>query len=71
MSKRIGDLVKVPNTKRKFGSAAHYYHVRVQYEDGCEGKLLLTDHEVSRTSIRAIKNPEDCITPSFIRDALD
>jgi len=71
MKKRIGDINEVENKGRKFGSAACYYHARVQFEHGGESHLLLTDHQVAIAMQRANKNLEDLVEPSKIRDTLD
>jgi len=56
---RIGDLVRVENQEREFGSSDHYYAIRVQFPDGPESTLLLTERELLTAHHRAAKNPED------------
>ncbi len=72
---RIADLVVVPNTDRKFGSAEEYYAIRMQLPDGTEKTGLFTWHEIYHSFERADKNPEDVPTPTSIidkiRDGLD
>ena len=70
-AKRIGDLQRVTNTKRKFAAAEEYSHLRVQLPDGEEVHLLLTDNELKRALDRSKKNPEDLPKVSWIRDILD
>lgn len=69
--RRIGDLVQVDNLERKPAAAAKYNCIRVQFPDGRERPLLLTDHEVRRALNRARKNPEDIPAVSWVRDLFD
>ena len=70
-AKRIGDLQNVENKNKYRSAAARYNFIRVQTESGVEVPLLFTDGEVKRAALRAIKNPEDLLHPSKIRDFLD
>jgi len=71
MKNRLGDINKINNKNRKFGSSDMYYHVRVQFSNGEEKFLLLTENQVVTGIIRADKNPEDEIKASFVSDLLD
>lgn len=69
--KRIGDLQKVKNQKRKLGAAEEYHHIRAQLMDGDEISLLFTERELKVARERAIKNPEDCPEVSCLRNIFD
>ena len=56
--RRLGELVSVANTSRKFGSANDYWVVYVQV-DGAVLPLALTPREYGVARIRAGENPED------------
>lgn len=71
MKKRIGDVVTVENTERKFGSALNYYCIRAQFENGVEKPLLFTSEEIAEASKRAEANPEDLPEISWIRNLID
>lgn len=67
-----GRLIKVDNTERKFGSAAYYNAVWVEYFDGTNERcLLFTDDEISNAEQRAINNIEDLTEKSLLTDLLD
>jgi hypothetical protein len=69
--KRMGDLVRVKNLKKKPAAADKYNHIRVQFPDGCERKMLFTDHAIKVALERAEKNPEDLPDVSWLRDVFD
>ena len=70
-AKRIGDLQEVTNKNPHPRAARKYNHIRAQTESGTEVPLLFTDGEVKRAALRAIKNPEDILNASKIRDFFD
>lgn len=70
-AKRIGDLQKVSNKSRKFGSSKEYFYVRLQYPDGEEKEHLFTENEVFKACQRAQINPEDLLKVSRFRDLTD
>jgi len=70
-SKRMGDLQKVDNKDRKFGSNSEYYYIRVQRENNDEVALLFTEHEIKVALDRAEKNTEDLPEVGKIRDFFD
>jgi len=55
---RLGELVRVENASRKFGSATEYCAVHVEV-DGEVEPLMLTPREYTLARERAAKNPED------------
>lgn len=69
--KRIGDCVLVDNMKKKPAAAAKYNHLRVQFPDGVERKLLFTDSQIRVALDRAYKNSEDLLDVSWVRDMFD
>jgi hypothetical protein len=70
-AKRIADVQKVLNKNPHWAALAEYNHIRIQFPNGCEKSLLLTDFEIKRALERAEKNPEDLPKVSWIRDILD
>lgn len=58
----FGEFRKVENKDRKFGSATHYWHIRMDVE-GEERPtcvdLLFTEQELEEAAKRAADNPED------------
>lgn len=70
-AKRIGDLQRVDNTQRKFGSDRSYWFARLQYPDGTEFPLLFTEKQLEVAAARAKSNPEDLLKAGIIRDLLD
>lgn len=70
-AKRIGDVQKVINKNPHWAALTEYNHIRIQFPDGCERSLLLTDNELKRALERAKKNPEDLPKVSWLRDLLD
>jgi len=70
-AKRIADVQKVQNKNPHWAACKEYNHIRVQFPDGTERSLLLTDSEVLRGLERAKKNPEDILKVSWIRDIFD
>jgi len=70
-AKRIGDLQKVLNKKPHWAALTEYNHIRIQFPDGCEHSLLLTDTELKRALARADKNTEDLPKVSWLRDVID
>lgn len=70
-AKRIGDLQKVINKNPHWAALTQYNHIRIQFPDGCERSLLLTDAELRRALERAEKNPEDLPKVSWLRDVID
>lgn len=55
----LGILTLRENTERKFGSADHYYAIRVKAIDGTSADLLLTDAGLERIRQRVEANSED------------
>jgi len=55
---RLGEMVRVENDSRKFGSATEYCAVYVEV-DGEVVPLMLTPREYTLARERAAKNPED------------
>lgn len=70
-ARRIGDAIRVLNTKRKFGANREYFYTRIQLENGEEVELLFTDHQFKTAIKRAKKNPEDLPNINWLRDLLD
>ena len=70
-AKRIGDMQKVFNKNPHWAALATYNHIRVQFPNGDEKSLLLTDKEILRALDRANKNPEDLPRVSWLRDIMD
>ena len=69
-AKRIADLQKVINKNPHWAALTEYNHIRIQFPDGCEHSLLLTDNELIRALDRADKNTEDLPKVSWMRDIL-
>ena len=59
MKIKLGQLKKVSNHKRKFGSALSYNVVYVEIDNGNTVPLLLSDAEISDAILRSSKNLED------------
>ena len=59
MKIKLGQLKKVSNHKRKFGSALSYNAVYVEFDNGDTKPLLLSDAEIAEAIERAGKNLED------------
>ena len=70
-TKRIGDIVPVENTERKFGSADHYNYMRGEFPDKTELPLLFTDNEIQVAIERAKENEEDLPKVSWFRNLID
>ncbi len=70
-AKRIGDLQRVDNTKRKFGSDREYFFARLQQPSGHEQAYLFTADQLVKAAARAASNPEDLLAAGIIRDLLD
>jgi hypothetical protein len=70
-AKRIGDVQRVLNKNPHWAALSEYNHIRVQFNDGSEKSLLLTDKEVQRALDRAQKNIEDLPKVSWFRDIID
>lgn len=68
---RMGRIVTVVNTRRKFGANKKYALVKVQDEQGREGYLLFTRHQLKVAQDRARKNPEDVMLSARLIDAID
>lgn len=69
---KMGRLITVSNTQRKFGSARFYQAVRVEDADGDNERcLLFTEDEIKDAEERATKNKEDLIEAGFLRDLFD
>ena len=56
---RLGEMVLVENTVRKFGSANDYWVIYIEEPDGEVVPLMLTPREYTLARERAAKNPED------------
>ena len=56
---RLGEMVLVENTVRKFGSANDYWVIYIEEPDGEVVPLMLTWNEFKKLRDRATKNPED------------
>ena len=65
---KLGRLMPVANTKRRFGSARVYMLTRLQ---GGRGKreffAMFTPHEINVAVKRAARNPEDLRKTSWLR----
>lgn len=70
-TKKIGDLQKILNKNPQWVSLTEYNHIRIQFPDGKEKSLLLTDKEIQRALDRAEKSPEDLPKVSWIRNIVD
>lgn len=68
---RLGDLTEVINQNPHWAALGKYNHIRVQFPDGTERSLLLTDREVQIALARADKNKGDLPKVSWFRDLLD
>jgi hypothetical protein len=66
-----GNLLRVWNKGRKTRAKNYYWFTYVQFPDGTEMPLMLTEHELDRAKIRARKNTEDCPEKSWLVDLLD
>lgn len=60
MKAKIGELVEVVNKNRVFGSNQFYYLVNIKMK-GKNTPLLLSDHELQGSIVRAKANKEDLI----------
>jgi len=69
--KRLGDCVLVENMKAKPAAAKKYNHIRVQFPDGSERSLLLTDSQIKVALDRAEKNTEDLPKVSWLHNLFD
>ena len=58
MKSKLGQLINVVNTERKFGSNQDYYVVHVNF-CGENKTLLMTEKEVNTAIDRAKENKED------------
>ena len=69
---RLGNLVKVKNTKTKAFSHESDSYIAVWIKD-CKGErcLLFTESELSKAELRALKNTEDLTHRSWISKLLD
>jgi hypothetical protein len=70
----LGKPFRVTNLKKKFGSNSEYWGLQIEWGDGKEEVLLITDFELSRMRERAKKNPEDVakfLGDHFSRDLVD
>ena len=56
---RLGEMVPVENTVRRFGSANDYWVIYIEEPDGDVVPLMLTWNEFKKLRDRAEKNPED------------
>ena len=56
---RLGEMVLVENTVRKFGSANDYWVIYIEEPDGEVVPLMLTWGEFKKLRDRAALNPED------------
>ncbi len=70
-AKRLGDLQVVDNKNPHWKAARKYNHLRVQFPNGDEKSLLFTDREIQNALDRAVKNPEDILKVSWLRDLFD
>lgn len=70
-AKRLADLQEVCNKNPHWKAASKYNHIRVEFPNGDEKSLLLTDNELQRALDRASKNKEDIPSVSWIRDLFD
>ena len=59
MKIKLGQLKKVSNHKRKFGSALSYNAVYVEFDNGNTEALLLSDIEIADAIKRSDNNLED------------
>ena len=56
---RLGEMVQVENSVRRFGSANDYWVIYIEEPDGEVVPLMLTWGEFKKLRDRAVKNPED------------
>ena len=68
---RLGDVVKVSNQNPKPAANKEYFFFRGQMAGNKEVPFLFTEAELIRAKDRAVKNPEDCIKPGWLRDLFD
>lgn len=68
---RLGKVLCVRNTQRKFGANRRYFNVRLELPDGREVIALFTKHQLRVALKRARKNPEDLVDAPFLLDLLD
>lgn len=69
---KLGRLIRVKNTNRKFGELETYIAVQVEDADGSNERcLLFTEMQVKAAEKRAKLNEEDLTTKSFITDLID
>jgi hypothetical protein len=68
---RLGDLTKVINENPHWAALEKYNHIRVEFPDGTERSLLLTDREVQVGLTRADKNQSDFPKIGWIRNLFD
>ena len=60
----IGTVEAVKNQDKQDAAASEYLRI-VVYDNGAYSNLLLTAADLLRVRERAMKNPEDCATPSW------
>lgn len=70
-SKRLGDIQVVENKNPHWKALSKYNHIRIQFPNGDEKSLLLTDREIQKGLDRASKNKEDIPKVSWFRDLFD
>ena len=68
---RIGDLEEVKNKNAHHWAAKELNHLRVEFSNGTDKHLLLTDYQVERAIDRAMKNPEDLPNKSWLWDVME
>lgn len=69
--KRIADLTEVVNSNPHWAALSKYNHIRIQFPDGLERSILLTDRELQSGLDRANKNQNDLPEVSWLRDLFD
>lgn len=68
---RIADLTEVVNQNPHWAALKKYNHIRIQFPDGLERSILLTDRELQSGLDRANKNQSDLPEVCWLRDVFD
>ena len=68
---RMGKLLRVKNTGRRFGSATSYLCTKIELPDGREQAVLFTPNQIRVARKRALTNREDLLNVPVLRDLID